>query len=438
MPRQAGGVSAREDSARHDRETTNAINAAIADTDAEILSYAFGDEQADADADDSLEQMGEGLEGDHLDDEGDQGDEIDDDQVEAREDDDDDHGEEPDDRRRDDRERDERQPQQRRDERRESERRFDRRREDERDDRRDDRYDDRRGDERGVPPRVHAEMRREWRGAERRADTLSTENAQLRDELRRMNERLDMLARPAAPPPRQQQQQREELDSRPPPDVFQDPASYTNWIQDTIRREVGNGVRAFQAHQQQTVERRMNESFEHAARGIRSYEFGVAYNDLRDEIGRLGNGPDGRALLDQISHSANPAAAVMDWWERTSDPEYIEYHRDQLREFYAGRQRSRGRGREEFDRRAGYDDSRDDRRFDDRGRYDDRGYERRDERRYGERRGRERGGYDRGEPREEYRLPSLNSAVGGARQHSAEMQEMPGSDLDIMAAAFQR
>src|SRR6266576_4602535 len=50
-----------------EREFMQEVNAAVADTEREIFDDAMGDEPLDLDGDRELEEMGEGLEGEHLD-----------------------------------------------------------------------------------------------------------------------------------------------------------------------------------------------------------------------------------------------------------------------------------------------------------------------------------------------------------------------------------
>jgi hypothetical protein len=77
---------------RSEKELSRDINAAIAGTEDEIFTDAMGDDELDNDGDTSLEEMGEGLEGDHLDKDGegddeDAGDEEDAEDKDAEEED---------------------------------------------------------------------------------------------------------------------------------------------------------------------------------------------------------------------------------------------------------------------------------------------------------------------------------------------------------------
>ena len=54
---------------RTEEEYRTDVNRAIADTEDEIFREAMSDEEPDNDGDNSLEEMGEGPGGDHLDDE---------------------------------------------------------------------------------------------------------------------------------------------------------------------------------------------------------------------------------------------------------------------------------------------------------------------------------------------------------------------------------
>ena len=479
MPKAAQSRAPSEvETAREFRESTNAMQAAIADTESEILAHAFSNEPPDHDGDDSLEQMGEGLEGDHLegdrdddergdaDDRGDTGeddrDDRDDDRRREARDERDDRRDDRQDARdqrdqRDDRRREPRRDDDRRDARGDGD---DRRRNDDRDiddrERRRDRSDDR---DRGVPPRVFAQERRRSREFER-------ENDVLRDELRRVNQRLDMIMTggpqqrvPGQDQPVTRTQSRHQQDElRPAPDQFADPEAYNEWVRELNERSYQRAVSDVRSEmareRQQSEESRLNASFQQAATGVRGYEFGIAYNDFRDECERLPK-RERDSLLASVVQTNDPGRALLGWWERTSSPEYLEYHRQAVREHYGFENRGgRGRGRDDgYDRSDARRERDSDRgrrrdRFDDRS-YDDR-YDRREERRFDDRYDDDRGYDDRLDDdrrrsddrgsRREYRLPpSLNSARGGGRQHDMpDARDMDGSDASILAAAFAR
>lgn len=394
------------------------VNAAIADTENEIFTEAMGDEQLDNDGDNSLEEMGEGLEGDELDEEDVREDvdtEVDEDadeEVEGDDEDDEDRADE----RRDDREED--RADRRRDDRdsdrsrresraREEDERVDQRRRD-REDRGDD-YDRRetrgrerdydRDERRGFVPawrqRQEAQRRRESEGeAESLRARLAVAEARIQDLNTRQN------AGNTAP--------RQDVE----PDMFADPEGWKAWnrrqMADEAARIADQRIQGYAQQTQQQMNDRVNASFHNAATrpGLAGLEFNAAYQTLTSLDPQ---NPRNRATVQAIFHAPDPARALADWFEEEGYAR--EFRADIAEDLNGGRRRSRGRDRDERD-----DNERDTRRRDTRGRYD-----REDDR------GR------RGEPRHEFRrrfVPSLNGAAGGGSATRVNDPEMLDNSED--------
>jgi hypothetical protein len=344
------------------------INEAIARTDSEVFTDALGDEPLEDDAGTELEDMGDGLEGDELEEEeaeepqpegeqqaGAAGDQEGAQQAEGEENAAGDDAETGGDGGQPLPQADQRPPP-------------------------------------SIPPRVLREAREQWR----------TEAEELRAQNRDLQMRLDNLVRQPAPqpqPPPQTQQRASQ-----PPDQFADPAGHDAWLLEEGERRAEARFEARWQQQQQLQQRdmetRLNEGLASMASGPRSYEFNVAYRDLVS----LNKTPENAALVRRLV--ANPETAgqaILDWWETTSNPDYIEYHRDVVRQTYstpAGRPQRNGFPRQNGSRIPVQ---------------------------------------NRQAPRHEVRLPrSLSEATGGRSQHVNDPDMFDGAEDSIFAYGARR
>jgi hypothetical protein len=297
-----------------EREYQATINDAIRDTEGEIAASAFDEDEPENDGDTSLEEIGEGLEGEVEDDaeeevdgEGEEeaeGDAEDGDGEEAGADEGE-EGEQPEEQPRDQR----------------------------------GQFRDR---EPAVPPGRLREQTQRATAAEERAQALERQVAE-------MNGRLaEISARTNAPPQRQ-------AEAPPPkPDPFSDPEGYERWVFDQAERRAESKLEQrfsqFEQRQQQREAQRVDESLAVAARGERAFEFGAAYNALTSLDPRS---PQSRSTVARIYNAADPAAALFDWWEQNGGPEY----RERVYEQVAPRVQRNGNGarqpqRQSFDQNA--------------------------------------------------------------------------------------
>jgi hypothetical protein len=378
---------------RTEREFALDVNTAVANTEAEISAFAFGEEELENDADTSLEQMGDGLEGGDLDEEIDDSEPQDPDageEIEAAEGDETDEvDEQP--------EVSDRQPQ----------------RQDERRPQRVERQDDeRRADNGGrVPAGVHRDRVRTER---QRAETAEQTNQRLERELAETRGRLDMLAQTVNSQPRrgeQQQQERSDVE----PDMFADPDGWKAWNRRQVQAEATQIARrefgTFRQEMQQRDESRINSAFEEAASGARGFEFNAAYRTLTTTLDPR-NARD-RATVARIVQSQDPTQALFDWFEDNGAEDFRASVAEQL-------------GLEPAN---GYED--------------DRGQDRQQRRNGGDNRGRQNGGQQRqqprqqqGQPRQVYRMPpSLNAARGGSGNRQGQ-QANPDMQDDSDRSAF--
>jgi hypothetical protein len=272
---------------RTEREFQSDVNQAVANTEDEIFQDALGDEPLENDGDTSLEEMGEGLEGEHLDEEDDadeegeeaEGDEAEEDGAEeAEEAEGDEQAEEP---QRDQRQRPERQ------------------------------------DRRDIPLRQERDRRRAAEG----------EAAELRRQLAEMNGRLtEISARVNAPAPKPAatEQRREK------PDMFADPEGYERWVKEEAERiadaKVQERFTAFQQQQQQERETVLNDALNATATGPRGFEFQAAYRALTS----LPKDAQSTALVGRIVRSPDPGQAILDWFEDNGAEEFREQIAQQL------------------------------------------------------------------------------------------------------------
>jgi hypothetical protein len=276
-PNAAAAQAAEE---RLERDQQVDINNAVAATEDEIFREALSEEELDNDGDRSLEEMGDGLEGD----EGD----IEDDEVDDRTDTD-----------VDDEETEaegeglaaegEGEPQ--------------------------DRGPPPPMDDRRIPP---GRLREE---ADRRRAAEST-NEQLARELAETRGRLDELSRRVNAPPQQQQPQPPPM---PKPDMFADPEGYEHWLieqnDQRVRSAVSEALASDRRDREARDANRVNVSLEQASRGDRSFEFTAAYQALTSLDPK---DPAAQQSAYRIMQAADPAAALFDWWEENGGPEYRE------------------------------------------------------------------------------------------------------------------
>jgi len=257
------------------------INRAIADTEDEIFREAMGDEELDNDGDNSLEEMGEGPGGDHLDDEDvveEYDTEVDPEadqvlQAEPGEQEADEGEEEGEEAEEGEQEGYEQPPYQE--------------------------------PQRGVPSyRVREESERA-RVAEERAIALERELAQMRGRMDELSTRVNQPARqqqPAAPPPE--------------PDMFTDPEGWKvhqrTELTRQVRAEVQQQMGVERQQQQMQVAQRVEASFGAAANSERRYEFLDAY----DRLTHLDpNDPRNRETVIGITQAGDPAQALFDWFD---------------------------------------------------------------------------------------------------------------------------
>ena len=350
-----------------EREENADLNEAIARTDSEVFTDAMGDEPLEDDAGTELEDMGDGLEGEELEDqeqeeqapEGKQqaspeGEEEPAEEVEEEE------GEETGDA--DEGER-------------EAPASF-----------------ETRPPQPSIPPRVLRETRERARA----------ENDELRSQIRDLQMRLDNFGRQPQPQVQPQPQPQPQPTATPRPDQFADPDGHDNWlIAEADRRAEARFNARFeqmQQQQQREFETRLNENLAQTAQGPRAYEFNVAYRDLTS----LEKTPENAALVRRLTAQPDVGAAILDWWEQSSNSEYIEYHRDQIRQAYGTPRNPRGTPQRQNGRVNGRQPQ-------------------------------------PGQVRHEVRLPrSLSDATGGRSQHVNDPDMFDGAEESIFAYGARR
>jgi len=266
---------------RTEREFQLDVNQAVANTESEIFGDALGDEPLDNDADTSLEEMGEGLEGDDLDEE--EGAEEDGDEEEGAENDAGEDAETPEEG------------------------------EDAEDADGDDRSENLGHFERGkgfqpTQDRRHIPLRQE---RERRR-AVESENADLRRQMAEMNGRLtEISARVNAPVPKP-----ETVEKKQKPDMFADPEGYERWVMEEAEKKADAKIEQrftdFREQQRQEREDRLNDNLQRAASGERGFEFRAAYDaimalDPRD--------PANQTTVQRLINAADTGQAILDWFE---------------------------------------------------------------------------------------------------------------------------
>lgn len=285
-------------SERAERELQSDINSAIAGTESEVFTDAMGDDALDNDGDRSLEEMGDGLEGDELDEDesaGKQASAKGEEGAEKEEGDDDDGDDDPEEQPRDDRGRFQEQ-----------------------------RADDRR--EQRIPPAALREERERRQSAETRERALA-------DQVKALSDRLDSTltqiatARPTAQPVAERPAERKVEK----PDMFADPDGYENWVLNEAEKKADarfeQRFKEFDQRQQERSLQRVDESFAEAAQGPRGWEFQAAYGKLR---GLDPKDTKNRQTVFRILQHPDPTEQLFTWWEENGGPEYREQIAEQL------------------------------------------------------------------------------------------------------------
>jgi hypothetical protein len=286
--------------AQSEKELQQDINAAIAGTEDEIFNDALGDPEDDNDGDTSLEDMGEGLEGDDLEDESDQGDE---DEEQPEEVDEDEEEGNPEDTEADVIDEDEQRVAARQNEQeqpRDQRGRFDR-------------------NEPRIPPERLRQETEKRRAVEAERDELRQRQAVLEARFNDLNQRIN------APAPRQPEA------PLPKPDMFAEPERYEQWVIAQANEQAMRNVAGILAQrdeaQRQAFNARVDQSMASAARGPRGFEFTAAYQTL---LQLDANNPQHRSVVQNIVYSQEPAEALFAWWEDNGGPEYRQQIADQL------------------------------------------------------------------------------------------------------------
>lgn len=150
-----------------------------------------------------------------------------------------------------------------------------------------------------VPLKVARQQARE---AEDRAKTAETERDAVKTEMATLNAKLDGilagLSRPAQQPPKPQEQTQK-------PDMFADPEGYERW------RDAKEADRI--AGLEQSFSSRLVESSMAAAHEQHGEKFDQAYKAVTSQNPQ---DPAARALVARIWSSPNPGRAMMSWWQQ--------------------------------------------------------------------------------------------------------------------------
>jgi hypothetical protein len=291
--RNAAQAAAAQEAA-DERQEQKDINSALAATEDEIFNAAMGQEELENDGDRSLEDMGEGLEGEQLDEEDEDAEQEEQEDLigDARTDTDVDEGEGEE------------------GEEGEAEGELPLAAEGEQ-------QPPARGEARVPSARLREEGDRARRAEESLA-RMERENAEMRG-------RLDELSRHVTQPRPTQQP----VVTPPKPDMFSDPEGYERWLMDRqaeyTQTAVNEALRADRTQREQRDQQRVNVSLQQAAIGERSFEFHAAFQALTSQDPR---NPAAQQTAYRIMQSADPAAALFDWWEENGGRE----HREQLLE----------------------------------------------------------------------------------------------------------
>jgi hypothetical protein len=289
-----------------EREYQSTLNAAVAATEDEIFNDAMGDDELDNDGDTSLEDMGDGLEGEveaEGDDEAEE--EAEGEDKEAAEDEEGEEAGTEEAAGEDEGEEGEEQPR------------------------------DQRGHPRdrepAVPPSRLRQERQRATEAEQRVQALERQIAEYNGRV------AELSARVNAPPPRQA-----EAPPPPKPDMFAEPDKYEQWVLEQAERRASSRIEerfaAFQQVQQQREMQRVDQNLSAAAQGERAFEFQAAYNALTRLDPR---DPRNQSLVQGIYTAPDPSKAMFDWWDRNGGEEYRAQVFEQLAPRVQQRQQSR-------------------------------------------------------------------------------------------------
>jgi hypothetical protein len=295
-----------EPNERTEREFQLDVNQAVANTEDEIFTDAMDDKELDNDGDTSLEQMGEGLEGDDLEEteteeEGDaESEESEEGDKETAE------GTETEDA-------------------------------DSRDQARDERSrDNGQQDRRGVPPGRLREEAQARRAAEERE---AAKDRQLAELTGRFNE---LSARVNAPPRPVTTEQKSEK-----PDMFADPEKYEAWLMAEAEKKAEAKLEqrfgAYEQRQQQERENQLNENLAQTANGERGFEFQAAYRALTSLDPK---DPANRATVQRLIKAPDQGKAILDWFEENGADDFRASIAKQLGLVPSQRDQQRGNGQQ--------------------------------------------------------------------------------------------
>lgn len=285
-----------------DRDLNTDINAAIAGTEDEIFRDALDSDLDDNDGDRSLEETGDGLEGEVLDE-----DDInveDTEGPEADEDDEDDEGDDEDEA--------------------EDDEEVDEADEDEDEDEGEETDEEPRRDQRGrfdkQQPRIPTSRLREatekTRQVEQERDQYRTQVTTLEA---RFNDLLQRVNSGQVGPPANTAPQAAPVK----PDMFSDPEGYERWVigqaEERAQARVNQALADRDRQQQEQVNSRVDQSFNEAARGPRSFEFQPAYNALTSLNPK---DPQAQKLVRGIFNSPDPKEALFAWWDENGGEDF--------------------------------------------------------------------------------------------------------------------
>jgi hypothetical protein len=279
---------------QNEEEYRREINRAIADTEEEIFQDALGDQELDNDGDRSLEDMGEGLEGEQLEAEGEE-------QEEAAEPADQEEtwaAEEaepaPEEEQAEAEPEEEEQP-----------------------------APVQEPPPRGIPAgrlREEAEARR---SLEERNINLERELAMLRGRVDEMSAQRNTPQQPATAAPRP-----------PKPDKWTDEQAYDQWMLDEGKRLAEASFkeelnRRDQVLAQQQIQR-VSMQLQYAAQGDRGFEINAAYQRLLAMHPDPANPQHVNTVQNVLLLAPDPVNSLLDWWEQNGGPEYREQVFNQL------------------------------------------------------------------------------------------------------------
>jgi hypothetical protein len=286
---------------RTEREFQLDVNTAVANTEGEIFEDALGDDPLEDDGDTSLEEMGEGLEGDDLEEEDEAEEEG---EAEASEED----AEQP--------------P-------------LAAQAEEEEEQPRDQqgRFDTQQQDRRGVPSGRLREEAQARRQAEQEATELRRQLAEMNGRVTELSTRVNATPKPAT------------SETPAKPDMFADPEGYERWVIAEAEKKADAKIQerfgAYEQQQQQQREANLNANLERTATGERGFEFQAAYRALTSLDPKDANA---RATVQRILSSPDQGQAILDWFEENGAEDFRESVARQLGLAPVPRQQQRGNG----------------------------------------------------------------------------------------------